>query len=335
MKRTTISDIASLAQVSPGAVSLALNNKPGVSKQTRERIVAIAKSLGWTPNAAARALSSARAGAVGLVLARPRASVDAERFYFQFICGVEAVLTGAGQSLVLQMVDDVVAELAVYRSWWAQHRVDSVILVDPRQGDLRPQHLGELGLPFACVGSHLPGGRSVVADDAAMMAQALEHLADGGHRNVAYVCGFANLQHTMRRQRAFTEHGDALGIQTMISNPTDYSESSGSAETKRLLRMKHRLDAVIFDNEILTLGGLSAISEIGLKVPGDLAIVSLEDSPVCRVVRPQITAFRRDPSQLGSVAAGLLTAEDGAAAETVIHLQPPELAVRDSTRPSR
>lgn len=331
MKRTTISDIARIAQVSRGAVSLALNNKPGVSEQTRERIVEIASSMGWTPNLAARALSSSKADAIGLVLARPRASLDAERFYFQFICGVESVLTAHSRSLVLQMVNGIGEEMDVYRAWWAQHRVDAVLLVDPRQEDPRPHRLRELGIPFVAVGSHLPGGGSVLIDDADMMALTLQHLAERGRRHVAYVCGFANLQHVHRRQRAFLDHGDRLGLRTRLSNPTDYSEASGGAETARLLVSGERPDSFIYDNEILTLGGLSVMSEAGLSIPGDVAVLSLEDSPVCRVVSPQITAFRRDPSLLGSAAASLLLADDPDLADRSIQLDSPQLSARAST----
>lgn len=330
-KRPTIRDIARIAQVSPGAVSLALNNKRGVSEQTRERIVAVAASVGWTASVAARALSSSKAGAIGLVLARPQASMDAERFYFQFICGVEGALSAHDQALVLQMVDNIAEELDVLRSWHAQRRVDAVILVDPRRDDPRPALLRDLGMPFVTVGNHFDGGGAVLIDDSAMMAIALEHLAQQGRRSVAYVCGFQDLRHTQRRQQAFLQCGAELGIATHLSNPTDYSERSGTVETKRLMATENPPDAIIFDNEMLTLGGLSALVELHLGIPDDLLVVSLEDSPVYRVITPQITAFLRDPSQLGGAAARLLLSGSGDVAERVEHLAGPMLAMRAST----
>lgn len=331
-RRPTIRDIARIAQVSPGAVSLALNNKRGVSEQTRKRVVAVAASMGWTASVAARALSSSKASAIGLVLARPRASLDAERFYFQFICGVESVLTAHNQALVLQMVEDISEEVDVLRAWHGQRRVDGAILVDPRQEDPRPNVLRQLRLPFVTVGTHFAGGGAVLIDDTAMIASALEHLAGRGRRRVAYVCGFGNLQHTNRRQRAFLQCGEELGLETVLSNPTDYSERSGAEETTRLMAGNNPPDSFIFDNEILTLGGLSAVVGMGLRIPDDLSFLSLEDSPVCRVVTPQITAFLRDPSLLGGAAARLLLAEGGDLPDRVERLEKPQLAVRSSTR---
>ncbi|MDO5736935.1 MAG: LacI family DNA-binding transcriptional regulator [Propionibacteriaceae bacterium] len=327
----TIRDIARIAQVSAGAVSLALNNKPGVSDETRQRIADVAASVGWKANVAARALSSSKAGAIGLVLARPRASVDAERFYFQFICGVESVLTAHDHALVLQMVDDVSEELDVLQAWRGQRRVDAAILVDPRQDDPRPERLRQLRMPFVTVGSHLPGGGAVLIDDSAMLRAAVDHLAERGRRRVAYVSGYGNLQHTHRRQQAFLRRGEELGITTCLSNPTDYSERSGAEETRRLLTQTEPPDGFIFDNEMLTLGGLSSVVGLGLRIPQDLSFLSLEDSPVCRVVTPQITAFLRDPALLGAAAATLLIEGGEQLPDRVEQLDAPQLAVRAST----
>ena len=93
--RITIKDIAERAGVSKGAVSYALNGRPGVSDDTRDRIVAIANELGWYPNRAARALSAARADACGLVLARPARTIALEPFFMEFIAGVESELAYA------------------------------------------------------------------------------------------------------------------------------------------------------------------------------------------------------------------------------------------------
>src|SRR6188472_4036622 len=121
-RRTTIKDIAERAGVSKGAVSYALNGRPGVSDETRERILAIAHELGWYPNRAARALSAARADACGLVLARPARTLALEPFFMEFLAGVESELSAQSIALTIQLVGDVAEEIAVYRRWWGEHR---------------------------------------------------------------------------------------------------------------------------------------------------------------------------------------------------------------------
>ncbi|MEO7449156.1 MAG: LacI family DNA-binding transcriptional regulator, partial [Humibacillus sp.] len=145
--RPTISDVATAAGVSKGAVSFALNGRDGVSAETRERILEAAKSLGWRPSARARALSTSRAMAVGLVIARPPETLSADPFFSVFIAGVETVLSTRGQSLVLQVVPPTLREADAYRRLADEGRVDGVFLTDLIVDDPRPALLRELGLP--------------------------------------------------------------------------------------------------------------------------------------------------------------------------------------------
>ena len=121
-RRVTIKDIAREAGVSKGAVSYALNDRPGLADSTRERILRIADELGWRPNSAARSLSAARANACGLVLARPARTLAVEGFFPEFLAGVESELSARSIALTLQLATDVESEVEVYRRWWAEHQ---------------------------------------------------------------------------------------------------------------------------------------------------------------------------------------------------------------------
>ncbi|WP_143587850.1 LacI family DNA-binding transcriptional regulator, partial [Streptomyces alboverticillatus] len=152
-RRPTMKDIARRAGVSESAVSFALNDRPGVSDATRERVRRVAEQLGWRPSTAARALSGEGAATVGLVLARPARTLGVESFFLQLLSGVQETLVGHGLGLLFQVVEDLDAECAVHRRWWAEHRVDGLLVVDPRDGDPRPALLAELGLPAVIVGA--------------------------------------------------------------------------------------------------------------------------------------------------------------------------------------
>ncbi len=157
-RRPTIADIANRAGVSKGSVSYALNGRPGVSELTRRRILAIAEEVGWHPNRAARALSAARSGACGLALARPARTLAYEPFFAELLSGIEAELSARQVALMLQIVEDVEAETVALRRWWAERRVDGVLLVDLRMEDPRVPLVEELGLPAVIVGA--PGRRA-------------------------------------------------------------------------------------------------------------------------------------------------------------------------------
>ncbi|MGK3201733.1 substrate-binding domain-containing protein [Amycolatopsis sp. MEPSY49] len=198
MKRPTITDIAREAGVSKGAVSYALNGRPGVSEETRHRITRIARELGWSPSSAARALSGGRSGTIGLVLDGP-----AEVFF-------PALLDGFSQELLLRVAVGHEAAVAVYRRWRAERKVDGVLLTGPDCA----ADVARIGLPAVVLGGPggLPEAPSVRVDDTAGAAEALEYLAALGHRHVVRVAGAAAFADAGEREEAFTTVARRLGL---------------------------------------------------------------------------------------------------------------------------
>ena len=153
MGRPTINDVATAAGVSKGAVSFALNDRPGISPDTRRRILEAAETLGWSPSPRARALSVSKALAVGLVIARPPEILRADAFFPSFIAGLETVLSTRGHALLLQVAEH--DDHAAYRRLVQEGRVDGVFVTDLHVDDERPALLEELDLPAVIIGPHL------------------------------------------------------------------------------------------------------------------------------------------------------------------------------------
>ena len=182
MARVTINDIARRAGVSKGAVSYALNGRPGVSASTRQRILAVADELGWAPNRTARMLSGSRTDTFGLILARQARHLGSEPFSMEFVAGLDSVLAEQSYALLLQLNRDLDAEMETYRRWSSERRVDAVAVVDLRVGDPRVALLESLDLPAVFVGdpSLSRGHTTVWTDDASAMADAVGQLASLG-----------------------------------------------------------------------------------------------------------------------------------------------------------
>ncbi|MFI6792706.1 LacI family DNA-binding transcriptional regulator [Nonomuraea sp. NPDC050383] len=335
MKRPTIADIARRAGVSKGAVSYALNGRPGVSDETRARIQAIAQEIGWRPNVAARLLTGAGSGAIGLVVCRPARFLGVEPFFMELISGIEDELAARSCALMLQVVAGHEAEIAVHRRWWGEGRVDGVILVDLHADDPRVPVMERLGMPAVVIGHPSAAGSlpAVWSDEAAAMREVIEHLAALGHRRVARVAGPSALAHTAIRDAAFTESLAALGLEETAVPHTDYTGEAGARATRRLLSSRARPTAIVYDNDITALAGLSVAREMRLEVPADLSIVAWDDSPLCQVVRPPLTALTRDIPASGARAAGLLLRR--AAGEEISGVEEPaaRLRPRGSTAP--
>ncbi|MEV0582954.1 LacI family DNA-binding transcriptional regulator [Nonomuraea sp. NPDC050310] len=333
MKRPTIADIARHAGVSKVAVSYALNGRPGVSASTRARILAIAGEIGWRPNSAARALNDNRAGALGLVLRRPARTLGVEPFFMELISGIEDELSARSHALLLQVARDHDEEIELYRRWWGEGRIDGAILVDLSADDPRVPVVEALHLPAVVIGHPSASGSltAVWSDDRAAIRETVHHLAALGHRRLGRVAGLPLLVHTRQRDRAFAETCAALGLDEPVVVHTDYTGEEGARATRRLLTTPRRPTAIVYDNDIMAVAGLSVAQEIPLDVPGELSLVAWDDSPLCRVVRPPLTALSRDIPAYGMQAARTLLAL--VSGEHATHVEAPaaRLTSRGST----
>jgi DNA-binding LacI/PurR family transcriptional regulator len=335
-RRVTINDIADRAGVSKGAVSYALNGRPGLSDETRARILRIADELGWRPNRAARSLSASRADACGLVLARPARTLAVESFFPEFLAGVESELSKRSIALTLQLASDVEDEAAVYRRWWAEQRVDGVLLVDLRIGDPRVDEVRRLGLPAVVVGGPVTDGvlPCIWHDERGAAVELVRYLAALGHTRVARVAGVSGFVHSTLRTTAFESATDELRLSARVV-PTDYSPESGARATRQLLSDPEPPTAIAYDSDVLAVTGLGVAQQMGFSVPDDVSIVAWDDSLLCQVVHPPLTTLTRDISAYGAAACQrLLAAIDGDTEGGDVETPRAELTTRSSTGPA-
>lgn len=334
-KRPTIADIASLAGVSAGAVSYALNGLPGVSTDTRQRIVAIADEIGWRPNVAARSLTVARTQAVGWVIARQTPTLGVEPFFTQLIAGLEAELSAVRVALLLQVTDDHAGFNEAVRRWWAERRIDGIIVTDLWEDDPRLPVLEQLGIPAVLVARPQPGSTApaVWSDETRSITAAVDYLVALGHRRIARVAGMSRLDHTQVRSVAFQVAMARHGLDDSQIVVTDYSREQGARVTRELLTAANRPTAITYDNDVMAVAALGVAREMGIAVPEELSIVSGDDSELCVLVNPALTSLSRDTPAYGAKAARmLLELVDGGSVESA-EVAAAHLVPRGSTGP--
>jgi DNA-binding LacI/PurR family transcriptional regulator len=323
--RVTIKDVAARAGVSKGAVSLAFNHKPGLSEATRDRIFRAARELGWAPNLTARTLAGSRVDVVGLAVCRPARMLGLEPWYMEFVSGVESVLAEHSCSLLLRLVRNMDEEVGVQESWWRGRQIGGSILVDFRAGDPRADLVERLGLPVVAVGHpSLTGGlTSVWTDDATAVTEAVRYLAALGH--------------TAIRTAAFDEAAGALALAGAWQVATDFSGDAGARATRSLLTAAppDRPTAIVYDNDVMAVAGLSVAAEMGLRVPDDVSLLAWDDSQLCRLTHPTLSAMSHDVHGFGAEVArtlfSVITGSEGGS-----HPVPtPVLTPRGSTAPPR
>jgi LacI family repressor for deo operon, udp, cdd, tsx, nupC, and nupG len=335
--RPTITDVARVAGVSKGAVSFALNGRPGVAADTRERILGVARDLGWTPSLRGRALSVSRALAVGLVIARPPETLGSDPFFASFITGIETVLSERGYALMLQMVGDERSENESYRRLAASGRVDGVFLTDMQVDDLRPKLLHDLDLPTVVIGRADENGRwpAVGVDDRPGIVAAVEHLVALGHQHIGHVAGPTGFVHSLSRRTAWASAVTDAGLAPGPCVTADFSAKEGADATSALLDLHEPPTAIVYASDLMAIAGMSTAIGRGVGVPSQLSVVGYDDTPLAAYLQPALTTVRTDVVGWGRVAAIRLLALIDREAGPEIDLPPPELVIRSSTAPPR
>ncbi len=335
-KRPTIVDVARRAGVSTAVVSYALNGRPGVSAETRERVLRIAAECGWRPSAAARSL---RAGprSIGLVLPSGGGSFAGEDGLLQFVGGLQSVLAGRRIRALLHLADDEEDAVDVCAQWWAAREVFAVVVPDVQHDDQRIRRLRALGIPVVGLEGPHTGAcgatPTVWSDDAAAFGNLAEYLLSLGHRQLARVVGRPELAVSAVRERAFDAVAGRAGVavQTVVVAPT---VEAGAAATRRLLQSPQRPSAIVYDDDVMAISALDVARRLDIDVPWELSVVAGADSVRCRLVTPSLTALARDVEGYGHAAGRqLLSILDGTVVE---HRQvaTATLTVRGSTAPA-
>jgi LacI family transcriptional regulator len=332
---STVRDVARRARVSVSTVSHVLNRTRFVSDTLRERVLAAARELDYTPNAAARMLTLKRSDTLGLIVA------DISNPFFAYVArGVEDVAQAHGYTVVLCNSDeDVDREAASLRVLHAR-QVDGLLLASAGRADAYLARLVRAHFPIVLVDRDLPelGAPAVLLDNAGAAYMAVRHLIGRGHRRIAMVSGRAAISTTTERiagyMRALREAGLKVEPRLIVSGE---STSIGGAEaTHAVLDVEPRPTAIFSGNNLMSIGALQAIAARRLRIPDDVALVGFDDFPFpwSDAFRPRLTTVAQPTYELGRTATEMLLRRlrqpPGAADERVV-LQG-KLIIRESSR---
>lgn len=336
--RPTISDVAALAGVSPGAVSKVFNGTGRISEATAERIRDAARKLSWRPNAAAIALRTARAQAIGLVLSSDSKVPGVGAGNMDFISGIESVLSPREYGLLLNVfISGQHDEHHFYRTLAERQRMDGIILTNSMVGDTRPELMTQLGLPAVLVGTPWkPGAIEYVDADppGAGIAETVDHLVELGHERIAYVSGPKDFVLPVQRREAFVQRLAEHGRQPHAVVSVEYSPARAAEETTALLAAPVRPTAILYGTDTMAIAGMRTLQAAGLRVPDDISVVGFEGLALGEWIDPPLTTVQRFAFQRGRAAAAKVLTLLGETVEEPVPLERPALVVRGSTGPA-
>ncbi|GAA4261099.1 LacI family DNA-binding transcriptional regulator [Dactylosporangium darangshiense] len=270
---------------------------------------------------------------VGLALVRDAEVLGAEPFFHEFIAGMERVLVPLGVPVLLQVVATVAQAVERMRAWAQYGQVQGVILIDLLPGDERAALVKDLGLPCVVIGDPLTadGLPTVWTQDEVAMRDVVGELVAAGHTHLGHVGGPAAMAHTIIRRRTFEAVAAEHGARTTAFDG-DYSEAAGVRAVTALAALEHRPTALVFDNDVMALGALHEAGRLGLAVPADLSLVAWDDSALCQLAVPPLSAVSHDVQELGELVGYALSDALSGAPPRTVRAAPAKLIVRGSSR---
>lgn len=333
-KAATINDIARLSGVSKKTVSRIINHSPLVRKDTREKVEALMREVGYVPDPMARGLAFRRSFLIGMVYDNPTAQYIVDMQY-----GALDSLRDSGFELVVHPCDSrSPGYIDGVRRFVQQQKLHGVMLV-PRASEDQAlaDMLAEIGCRYtriASVSMDAPS-RMVVTHDRDGAAEAADYLLSLGHTDIALITGPNAYRSAVERTTGFIETLARRGIE--LPKPriieAGYTFESGVVAAEKLLSGKDRPTAIFCGNDEMAAGVYKVALRAGISIPRQLTVVGFDDSPLASRLWPALTSVRRNTRDTGRIAAAMLVQpEDSAPALAAASIRP-HLIIRDSSQP--
>ncbi len=301
----TLHDVAEAAGVSVATASRALtNSEHPVAEETRQRILQLAENLGYRPNLVARSLRTDRTLTIGIIVENILSV-----FIPPIIRGIQDRLNLDGYfGIIINSDWDREKEIEAIRAL-DRRKIDGIVFVESwhRSSD---SVLELIDKPHVFVHRLFDSycANSVVPDDCFGARLAVKHLAELGHRRIAYINGPDGWDASKNRLTGYYEELEVYQIpfDEMLVERGDWSVKSGYQAAQSLIGVKEPPTAIFAGNDLMALGVVYALQEAGLRVPDDVAVVGYDDREFTGFVRPAITTVTMPCWEMGRTSAELL-----------------------------
>lgn len=332
--RVTLKTIAQRLGLTSGTVSAVLNNSAAsrsIPEPTKQRILATAREMGYSPNYFARSLRLQRAYTIGVI-----AEEIGDPYGGMIISGVEEYLRKNNYFFLAVSHRHDREVLQSYSKMLITRGVEGFITTDT-------SILEEPGLPTVAVSGHerVKGVTNIILDHKLAVRLALGHLVELGHKRIAFLIGDPVSSDSGARWAAILEVAVELGL-TIHPELTVQIDSNASTPdlgypfAKQLLARKQPFTALFAYNDLSAIGAIWAFREAGLRVPEDVSVVGFDDIPVAAFTHPGLTTVRQPLKHMGQIAAKTVIDQiEGKAKYVAEIVVDPEFVVRGSTAPPK
>lgn len=314
---TTIRELAQRLGVSTATISRALNDKPGVSPETRQKVLQLANELDYHPNVAARNLSTARTCTVLFIVHRRQFPAAVDPFYPYIMHGLEDRLSGEGYSIMLVTLnDDQLSRGPAALPALQEQRADAIVLAGP---DISPGFIlatANLGMPTLLVDNSLKQTPfpSILADNEGGSRAATNHLIEShGHEKIALLRGPCDWASCEERAAGYLGAMKEAGLSPLVFEADDTTLETGQETTRRALESKSQVTAIVAVNDAMAIGAMRSARQLGCDIPDDLAVVGFDNIYWAAYTEPPLTTVNVPTIEVGRLAARLLLERVGGA----------------------
>lgn len=292
----TIKDIAQLSGCGLGTVSRVLNNHPGVSEETRQRVMAVVEEYSFQPNSNARCLKR-QAGTGIAIVTRGRHNI----LFLDLVERLQVLLRSAGRDASVHFLDEEEDEIVYARRLCREQKSSGIIFLG---GDLTHFQEGFQAIHIPCLlltnsarELGFPNLSSLTTDDEAAASAVIHFLAERGHRAIGVLGGCAHSEIACRRfagcRRACRELGLEFDPQQQ-GEDSRYSLAEGYAATMRLIERRADLTAIFAASDIMAMGAVRALHDRGRRVPEDVSVMGFDGIPLASYFVPRLATVRQD-----------------------------------------
>ena len=331
-RRTSLKDLAQELGVSIATVSRALHNSPEIGKEMQQKVKELAQRLNYRPNPFAQSLRSEAPKMIGVVVPNL-----VTHYYAAVLDGIEAEAQAQGYSVIsANSHEDCVAEAKAIDNFIGMH-VEGIIacLAQDTTDYSHFEEISSMGIPLVFFGrTCLPDKfSSVMANGDEAAQEATQHLIDTGSRRIAFIGGPNHLDMVKRRKHgyleALRENRIAIDRTLVACGKIDYDVALQAAI--RLLERDDRPDAILAFNDIITFAAFTAIKQMGLRIPDDVALIGFTDDVHARYVTPRLSVIEDQSRLMGETACRLLLKNIGGDTKIYKKIVPQKLVIRDTS----
>jgi LacI family transcriptional regulator len=302
----TITEIAKLANVSKSSVSLVLNNKPGVSEKTRTKVLGIIKKYRYRPNQIAQSLAGGETKSIGLIVKE----ID-NPYFGRLMRGVYDACSKLGYTVLLGSSEQSTSKESEIIRTMMSKRVDGLIISPLQSEDADYSYLVDLtkdAYPLVILGS-MPNfaTNSVDIDNFAAAFDAASYLIRHGHKDIVHLAGTSG--HGLKRLEGFRaalqEHGLPMQKNSIVQ-VAPYAPNGYQAGKELFSGRTCPPSAVFCYNDLVAIGLMNALHDLGIDVPGSVSIMGFDDIDIADYLRIPLTTVRMPAYEIGTSAADLL-----------------------------